>query len=69
MKFSEYCNYLNKTLEKIDQAEIDKLIEIISDAYENERMIFVIGNGGSAANASHFAQDLTKGTRKKSESE
>lgn len=64
MKFSEYCNYLNKTLEKIDQAEIDKLIEIISDAFENERMIFVIGNGGSAANASHFAQDLAKGTRK-----
>ena len=26
-------------------------------------MVFVIGNGGSAANASHFAQDLAKGTR------
>ncbi len=64
MKFSEYCNYLDQTLEKIDQTEIDKLIEIISEAYENERMVFVIGNGGSAANASHFAQDLAKGTRK-----
>lgn len=64
MKFSEYCKYLNQTLEKIDQSEIDKLIEIIYDAYKNESMIFVIGNGGSAANASHFAQDLAKGTRK-----
>jgi D-sedoheptulose 7-phosphate isomerase len=26
-------------------------------------MVFVMGNGGSAANASHFAQDLAKGTR------
>jgi D-sedoheptulose 7-phosphate isomerase len=31
------------------------------DAYENDRTIFVIGNGGSAANATHFAQDLAKG--------
>lgn len=63
MKFDDYCTYLNKTLEKVSQEEIDKLIEIILDAYNNERMIFVIGNGGSAANASHFAQDLAKGTR------
>ncbi len=30
--------------------------------YESGRTVFVIGNGGSAANASHFAQDLAKGT-------
>lgn len=63
MTFSEYCLYLNQTLDKINQSEINKLIQLIFDAYENERMIFIIGNGGSAANASHFAQDLAKGTR------
>lgn len=64
MNFSEYCNYMNSAMEKVSQNEIDKLIELILSAYEDERMIFVIGNGGSAANASHFAQDLAKGTRK-----
>jgi D-sedoheptulose 7-phosphate isomerase len=32
-------------------------------------MVFVIGNGGSAANASHLAQDLAKGTRSNLEQE
>lgn len=63
MKFSEYCSYLNDTLVKIDQTEIDKFLELIIKSYKEDKMIFVIGNGGSAANASHFAQDLAKGTR------
>ena len=63
MEFSEYCFYLNEILNKVDQQEIDNLIELIIKSYSEERMIFVIGNGGSAANASHFAQDLAKGTR------
>jgi len=63
MEFSEYCFYLNETLTKVSQHEINKFIELIIKTYEEERMIFIIGNGGSAANASHFAQDLAKGTR------
>jgi len=63
MEFSEYCYYLNGTLTKVSQHEINKFIELIIKSYEEERMIFIIGNGGSAANASHFAQDLAKGTR------
>jgi D-sedoheptulose 7-phosphate isomerase len=34
----------------------------LQDAFLTGRTIFVLGNGGSAANASHFAQDLAKGT-------
>lgn len=63
MKFDEYCAYLNTSLEKVSQLEIDNFIELIIQSYTDERMVFVIGNGGSAANASHFAQDLAKGTR------
>jgi len=63
MKFSEYCSYLNETLIKVDQTEIDNFLNLIIKSYKADRMIFVIGNGGSAANASHFAQDLAKGTR------
>lgn len=64
MDFKNYISHLNDTLEKIDQKELDNFINLILKAYNDEKMIFVIGNGGSAANASHFAQDLAKGTRK-----
>jgi D-sedoheptulose 7-phosphate isomerase len=63
MKFDEYLSYLTKSLEVIEVEEIDSMISHIYEAYEKQQMIFVIGNGGSAANASHFAQDLAKGTK------
>ena len=40
---------------------IGQLIEIVRQAAEQQRNIFIIGNGGNAANASHFATDLGKG--------
>jgi len=37
-----------------------RLIELFRESLKNDRQIFVFGNGGSAANASHFATDLGK---------
>ncbi len=58
----EYFNEVKKILDKISLENIEKIANIIHDAYKNERHIFIMGNGGSAANASHFACDLAKGT-------
>jgi D-sedoheptulose 7-phosphate isomerase len=63
MKFESYLSYLVGSLENVQAEEIDAVIDNIFDAYLKNRMIFVIGNGGSAANASHFAQDLANGTK------
>jgi len=63
MNYNEYKNYFVNKLDLINQVEVEELIKLILDAFQNNKMIFVIGNGGSAANASHFAQDLAKGTR------
>src|SRR5499427_5469135 len=41
------------------------LIQMLKEALQQERQIFVFGNGGSAANASHFATDLGKGASDK----
>ncbi|MBI4333151.1 MAG: SIS domain-containing protein [Chloroflexi bacterium] len=41
---------------------IDKLVTILTKARKNKRTIFLMGNGGSAATASHLAQDLSKCT-------
>jgi D-sedoheptulose 7-phosphate isomerase len=42
--------------------DVDRVADLLVRAYEQERSIFVFGNGGSAALASHFACDLGKGT-------
>jgi len=63
MNFNKYLSYLIKSLDVIKEEEIESMIGCIYSAYEKQQMIFVIGNGGSAANASHLAQDLAKGTK------
>ncbi len=42
--------------------KVEKLASILSEARVEKRMVFTMGNGGSAATASHFAEDLAKGT-------
>lgn len=59
----EYSLYLGSILAKLDYNEIGKMIETILDARERGAHIFFIGNGGSAATASHFANDISIGTR------
>jgi D-sedoheptulose 7-phosphate isomerase len=59
----EYSSYLASILNKLDFNEIGKMIETILEAREKGAHIFFIGNGGSAATASHFANDISIGTR------
>ena len=62
---ADYISRQCRTLEKLDAAPIARAIETIRDAAQSDRQIFVIGNGGSAANASHFVTDLGKGSSDK----
>ncbi len=57
-----YINYLQSVLLRVDTAEIGRFIETLLDARGRGATIFFIGNGGSAATASHFANDLAFGT-------
>jgi D-sedoheptulose 7-phosphate isomerase len=57
-----YLEYLQAVLRRIDPAEIGAFIRTLLDARERSATIFFIGNGGSAATASHFANDLSIGT-------
>ena len=57
-------NYLAETLEMAEKLEypvISNIIEILENTRKQGRQVFVCGNGGSAATASHFAVDLGKG--------
>ena len=57
-----YFDELKKILDRISLKDIEKITDILRGAYKSDRHIFIIGNGGSAATASHFACDLGKGT-------
>ena len=57
-----YFTKLSEGLNKLDKNKIKDIIDIIYNAWENEKQIFILGNGGSASTASHFACDIGKGT-------
>lgn len=59
---TDYLGRLKAELDRLDPAQISRLAESIHDAYRDSRSIFILGNGGSACLASHFAEDLGKGS-------
>ena len=59
---STYLKQLQKTILALPAQDIDNIIQILITAREQERTIFLCGNGGSAATASHMACDLAKNT-------
>ena len=65
-KFIEnYISDYGNTVADLPVRKVADLIELYRRAWKEERQIFVFGNGGSAANASHFITDLSKGASDK----
>jgi len=58
-----YIDYLTSVLNSIALSDIEKFVEVLLEARERGSSIFFIGNGGSAATASHFANDIAIGAR------
>lgn len=62
MNFAEeYLETLGRELKKLDVKVIEKIVDILIAALKNDSQVFIVGNGGSAAVASHLACDLSKG--------
>jgi len=57
-----YFEELSATMQMLPLAAVDLLVRVFLEAYHRRRTIFLFGNGGSAALASHMACDLGKGT-------
>lgn len=60
--FQDYVGGFSALLKRVDPQEMQALVEAIVEAYRDDRFVFIIGNGGSGANASHLCEDLGKGT-------
>lgn len=61
MFFDDYSAELKEAMDKISREEIEKLYFFIDEAREEGKHVFVLGNGGSAAAASHWVCDFGKG--------
>lgn len=58
----DYIRRVQKELDRVDQAEIQMMADWIYQAWDEGRFVFIVGNGGSACNASHMGEDLGKST-------
>jgi D-sedoheptulose 7-phosphate isomerase len=61
----QYLSELKTSLDNLPLDKLEKIADLIKIAYEDGRRIFVMGNGGSAATASHFVCDFAKGSNVK----
>ncbi len=58
-----YLIGLNATVRQLSEESIERVIELLELTYRKGRQVFIMGNGGSAATASHFSCDLSKTVR------
>ncbi len=56
-----YISQIQSTIGRIGQTDIRRIVSVLHEARLSGSAIFLLGNGGSAATASHWANDLAKG--------
>ena len=59
---NDYLDRLQNELTRVDQKAVVRWADLVYQVWEQGRFLFVIGNGGSGANASHMCEDLGKST-------
>jgi D-sedoheptulose 7-phosphate isomerase len=57
-----FLQRVGEELLRVNPEEVRALSDAVHRCYEQGRMVFVCGNGGSGSNASHFCEDIGKGT-------
>jgi D-sedoheptulose 7-phosphate isomerase len=60
-KIAEYIDGLCKLLKNMDIDKINAFLNALRKAKDEDKQIFLFGNGGAASSASHMAADLNKG--------
>ena len=57
-----YFSELQEMVRSVSHEHLQVILTLLEETYRHSHRIFIIGNGGSAATASHFALDLAKNT-------
>lgn len=55
-----YIGRLHEEIDRVNQQEIRQMADLIYDAWEKEKFVFIFGNGGSGTTATHMSEDLGK---------
>ena len=58
--FTEYAKELKRALDLVDQEQIDKFFNVFDSYFGSDSNIYLLGNGGSQANAHHISGDFIK---------
>ena len=58
----QYLDRLSKELGRVDQAALQTWADLVYRAWDHNRFVFILGNGGSGTTASHMSEDLGKST-------
>jgi D-sedoheptulose 7-phosphate isomerase len=59
-----YLDRIAEELNRVDLAELRRWADLIYEAWQRERFVFIFGNGGSGTTATHMSEDLGKSTLK-----
>ena len=58
----EFMEKMHRASMAIDFDEVHRVVDLLEHAFVHKKSVYVFGNGGSGATASHFCEDLGKGT-------
>lgn len=58
--FDHYISDVNTALQNVDRLSLEEVVDQLTRAWREDRTVFLMGNGGSAAMASHMTNDLNK---------
>lgn len=64
---AEYLGRLHQEIDRVSQAEIRQMADLIFEAWQNEKFVFIFGNGGSGTTATHMSEDLGKSSLRQSD--
>ena len=60
-EIADYVSGLTDALNRMDKEGIERMVETLVRAYESDSTVYICGNGGSGATASHIVCDFNKG--------
>ena len=60
LDISKYINRLHEEIDRVDQREIQQMADWLFEAWEQDKFVYIFGNGGSGTTATHMSEDLGK---------
>ncbi|MHC2067863.1 SIS domain-containing protein [Bremerella sp. T1] len=67
LDIAAYIDRFKAELDKLDQSQITQWADLVYEAYQNGKFVYIFGNGGSGCNASHMAEDFGKSSLRESD--